>query len=87
MYGGPAPANTPCVFPFTFAGMVYNTCTYRQAANPWCATDDGSSGEPHAGGEWGDCQLCDLGGTPPPRAATTTATRRHQVAHVWTPSK
>ena len=72
MYGGPAPANTPCVFPFTFAGMVYNTCTYRQAANPWCATDDGSSGEPHAGGEWGDCQLCDLGGTgpaPPPAAA------------------
>ena len=53
MFGGPAPADTPCVFPFTFAGVTYNTCTFRQAMNQWCATDDGSNGQqglpgPHA---------------------------------------
>jgi hypothetical protein len=72
MFGGPAPADTPCVFPFTFAGVTYNTCTFRQAMNPWCATDDGSNGQPHAGGEWGDCQLCTLGGSAPsPPAASS----------------
>ena len=39
--GGDSP-NKPCIFPFTFNGVVYNKCTWTSAHlaehKPWCST-------------------------------------------------
>ena len=47
--GGPAPAGSACVFPFTYAGISYSTCTnHDNGATMWCYTDS-------AGSNWGNC--------------------------------
>ena len=52
--------NLPCIFPFRYKGVSYNTCTLAgntpSETKPWCSTfidDDGDhvSGEGH----WGNC--------------------------------
>ena len=51
-------ANKPCMFPFIFNGVSYNTCTLKQADDnkPWCSTlvDDNNNHVP-GGGHYGDC--------------------------------
>ena len=44
----------PCVFPFIFKGVVYQTCTTIGHDQPWCYTmvnEDGVGVE----GQWGNC--------------------------------
>lgn len=47
----------PCIFPFTYAGVVHNACTLAADTQPWCSTKVDSSGV-HIGGEgnWGYCE-------------------------------
>jgi hypothetical protein len=52
---GPAAAGTPCVFPFTFGGETFSTCTPwvyggEHQGKPWCSTKVDSSGV-HVNGE------------------------------------
>ena len=63
--GGPGDG-LPCVFPFKFSGVVYNTCTNadKQLTNnlPWCSTKVNETGN-HIGGKgnWGNCdETCPL---------------------------
>ena len=50
--GGNNPTGGPCVFPFTFANVVYNSCTEVYSPNrPWCYTVmNGNVRDP-----WGYC--------------------------------
>ena len=43
-----------CVFPFTFHGKTYSSCTYvnQVSMRPWCATSEAFDDESQ---EWGDC--------------------------------
>ena len=51
-------ANKPCIFPFRFKSVSYNTCTLDSAEEnkPWCSTlvDDNNNHVP-GGGHYGDC--------------------------------
>ena len=51
-------ANKPCIFPFRFNGVSYNTCTLDSAEEnkPWCSTlvDENNNHVP-GGGHYGDC--------------------------------
>ena len=51
-------ANKPCIFPFRYNGVSYNTCTLDAADEnkPWCSTlvDDNNNHVP-GGGHYGDC--------------------------------
>merc|ERR1712183_107499 len=56
-----ASANKPCIFPFKYRGVVYNKCTWVDAAThtnnkAWCSTEVDSRGY-HVGGQgkWGNC--------------------------------
>merc|ERR1712183_636917 len=56
-----ASANKPCIFPFKYRGVVYNKCTWVDAAQhtnnkAWCSTEVDSRGY-HVGGQgkWGNC--------------------------------
>ena len=55
--GGPS-AYKPCMFPFRYNGVFYNTCTLQEADNntPWCSTlvDDNNNHVP-GGGHYGNC--------------------------------
>ena len=58
---GPDP-NKPCIFPFKFRNVTYNTCTTsgNEAGNTkaWCSTKVDNLGK-HIGngqGNWGDCE-------------------------------
>jgi hypothetical protein len=61
-------AGDPCVFPFTYSGISYNTCTTDDSADgvtPWCATRSDADG----GWSRGHYDSCDCGGGvshPPP---------------------
>ena len=63
--GGPNP-NKPCVLPFQYHNMTFNTCTYYDGVydevddKAWCATKvDGSnnhfSGDEYDQQNWGNC--------------------------------
>jgi len=43
-----------CVFPFTYQGVVHNSCTLSGFPNPWCSTLTDGSGT-HITGNFGDC--------------------------------
>ena len=43
-----APAGSACVFPFTYEGISYSTCTNIDNDAMWCYTDS-------AGSNWGNC--------------------------------
>ena len=43
-----------CVFPFTYKGITYNSCTRVDASQPWCSTESVYSSK------WGYCN-CDQG--------------------------
>merc|ERR1712232_1340771 len=47
----------PCVFPFNYKDVRYQTCTTFEESNAeWCATVvDGSNTTTKASGEWGSC--------------------------------
>ena len=52
-------ANKPCIFPFRYNGVSYNTCTLDSADEenkPWCSTlvDENNNHVP-GGGHYGDC--------------------------------
>jgi len=57
--GGPCTTTSgkPCVFPFTFRGRIYRTCTMDDgSAVPWCSTKTNAWGVHISGqGHWGDC--------------------------------
>ena len=49
----------PCIFPFTYRGHVYNTCTADHPYDDhfiWCSTKLDGNGE-HVSGTWGICSL------------------------------
>ena len=50
--------STDCVFPFSFQGKVYRSCTKDHSENgqPWCATQVDDRGIV-INGKWGDCKL------------------------------
>merc|ERR1712228_720454 len=50
-------AGHPCVFPFTYRGTTYNTCTKDGHDDLWCATQT-LSGD-YVVGMWGDCSCSD----------------------------
>jgi len=43
-----------CVFPFTYQGVVHNSCTLSGFPDPWCSTQTDGSGT-HVTGNYGDC--------------------------------
>ena len=43
---------TACVFPFTFDGVEYYQCTYKNSPVPWCATKLDTTGTVFT---WGNC--------------------------------
>ena len=46
--GGTAPAGSACVFPFTYAGISYSTCTnHDNGATMWCYTDSDGTNPKH----------------------------------------
>ena len=50
--------NKPCIFPFKFQGITYNTCSTVLANEnkPWCSTlVDNSGTHVSGGGHYGDC--------------------------------
>jgi len=61
-----------CVFPFTYKGKKYNSCTADHSTNdqPWCATQVRGDGQVISG-KWGDCDFSSCSGGPrsqnPPR--------------------
>jgi len=66
-----------CVFPFTYKGKKYNSCTADHSTNnqPWCATQVRGDGQVISG-KWGDCDFSSCSGgsesapappLPPPR--------------------
>ena len=51
-------AHKPCIFPFRFNGVSYNTCTLVSTNDnkPWCSTRvDNSGTHVSDGGYYGDC--------------------------------
>jgi len=52
-----------CVFPFTYKGKKYNSCTADHSSNskPWCATEVRSDGQVISG-KWGDCDFTSCSG-------------------------
>ncbi|CAK0848067.1 unnamed protein product [Prorocentrum cordatum] len=62
--GGPCvvtESGDPCVFPFTYAGIIYMTCTDVENTQKWCAVAVDSRGELDSkDGSWGQCATsCD----------------------------
>merc|ERR1711934_65584 len=56
-----------CVFPFTYQGVVHNSCTLSGFPDPWCSTLTDGSGT-HITGNFGDCSA-----SCPVEQETTTA--------------
>ena len=54
---GGAVANAKCVFPFTYKGITYQTCTYfgGYIRQPWCATETNAQGG-YISKKWGLCE-------------------------------
>jgi len=60
---------TPCVFPFTYEGVNYTTCTFEDEPFPWCSTNP-NGGETFYDDDdqlWGYCDFhandhCEIGG-------------------------
>ena len=51
-------ANKPCIIPFQYKGVSYNTCTLKHADDnkPWCSTlVDDNNNHVSGGGHYGDC--------------------------------
>ena len=48
----------PCVFPFTFGGVVHTKCTMDQSVNglAWCATQVNETTGETMNGRWSDCR-------------------------------
>merc|ERR1712194_434898 len=38
-------SNKPCVFPFIYEGVTYDSCTNVDHDEPWCSTEVDSNGE------------------------------------------
>jgi len=57
----------PCVFPFVFDGIEYNSCTDNGYSKTWCATTDNFNRDQ----KWSDCDANDKprGNAPPPGAS------------------
>merc|ERR1711953_1664453 len=47
-------AGHPCVFPFSYRGVVYDKCTAINSDFAWCSTQISSRGE-HVKDQWGEC--------------------------------
>lgn len=48
-------SNKPCVFPFIYMGVKYETCTMKNdLSKQWCSTKVDSNGH-HTWGHWGYC--------------------------------
>ena len=66
----------PCVFPFTWQGVTYTSCTTAGGFDPWCSTATDHSGA-HVTGNYGDCNDQCLqtspSSTPSPISTTTPA--------------
>merc|ERR1712029_365525 len=60
-FGQPQPCVTvddkPCIFPFTYRGLEYNTCTTdnSETSTPWCATAVSGNGEVIIN-NWSNCR-------------------------------
>lgn len=50
--GGNVPEGSQCVFPFTYKGTTYDSCTKDGHHTRWCSTDADYSGS------WGHCGTC-----------------------------
>ena len=62
-----------CVFPFTYSGEIFNTCTRKNSQNgkPWCATAVNELNGEVMRGQWGDCdKSCIASGRWPEEQAT-----------------
>ena len=46
-----------CIFPFTYKGVTYQSCTKTDSVEAWCATEVTSSGKVVTN-KWGDCEEC-----------------------------
>jgi len=44
---------SPCIFPFVYKNVTYNSCTSEDHHRPWCATS--ANFAPHTG-RWGNCE-------------------------------
>ena len=44
----------PCIFPFTYEGVVHNECTDKGGSSLWCSTKVDDSGK-HIQGNFGNC--------------------------------
>merc|ERR1712227_367945 len=48
--------NQDCVFPFSYKGMEYSSCTTADNHGvPWCSTSTDHIGQ-YVNGRWGNCQ-------------------------------
>eukprot|EP00092_Neocalanus_flemingeri_P045430 GFUD01050759.1.p1 GENE.GFUD01050759.1~~GFUD01050759.1.p1 ORF type:complete len:228 (+),score=24.58 GFUD01050759.1:2-685(+) len=60
--GGPQP-NRPCIFPFRYGGVTYNSCTTADLGQPWCSTATYTNGSHISGlGQYGLCTTTCPGG-------------------------
>ena len=46
-----------CIFPFSYKGVTYQSCTKTDSVLAWCATEVTSSGKV-VNKKWGDCKEC-----------------------------
>merc|ERR1712061_877353 len=46
----------PCVFPFIFQGVRYESCSFARSETAWCATEVNREGVVMTN-RWGDCNL------------------------------
>lgn len=76
---GPAPADTPCEFPFTVdqdEGEVHFTCAGVAGSSlGWCSTVPTF----HGSSDWGGCKRCSKGALPSPKIHVASRRRRFHL--------